>query len=346
MLSKKIVVMLFVCVIVAVLFMVYWKNSSTVDSVDLAKIIDVDLSPTNKIFSQKVFRDEVKDNGEYKIYKVLIPSFYSVGDNFEEFQLLMQCYLFLYKDSKTRPGILVVPGNGPGIESTAGFVDDYENKSALYLANAGYNVLTCDNLGFEKHSVPISPDKGILRESDSVKVGRYKFNLPPKILPALFNKTTLIGTIVQDQLQALQFLKSLPSVAKIGVAGTSLGGMVAIYLAVFDKDVSGVISMGFFNKFASLPAEYHWGWYDFDADWPKGKMLTITSLVAPRNALYVAGEKDLSQPITESLKLFASLKLEYSAVGAEENVSFVSHDGGHIWKNDVALQFFDKILKN
>lgn len=346
---KRIVFFLIICFIVVVFFL-NSKRDGIITSDELARIIDVDVSSREGGSSSRLFREVVRDDGEYVLYKLEIPSFYRLAINRENAQFLIPCYLFLYKDTKKRPGVLIVPGNGPGIESTAGLVNDYENGNALFLAKAGFNVLTCDNVGFNKYSIPVFMERVLVRDAllgdnHKVKLGSAKIDVDPKRLPGLLNKKTLIGVLVQDQFEALQVLKRIPTVDKVGVGGASMGAMIAMYLAAFDEEVSAVVGVGFFNRLASLSSNDHWGWYDFSADLPEGKMFTVASLIAPTNALYVNGKKDVSQSIKESVSLFESVKEVYASMNAEQNVSLIFHEGGHVWKNEVALEFFNKVLK-
>lgn len=347
MLSKKVVAVLVFCAVAMSLwFVTREKEWSEITREELAEMIDVDISVINNTRSQ-IFRTLVKDEGAYEVYRVEVPSFYTLMNNKEKNQLLIPCYLFLHKDTKKRPGILIIPGNGQGIESTAGFVDDYENRSAAYLAKEGYIVLTCDNIGFGKYVIPLFLEYLIMSNPETAPrvVHGFNVNLPAEKLRHVFDKKSIIGTIVQDQLQALQVLKRIPTVNRIGVGGGSMGGMIAVYLAALDTDVRGVVSMGFFNRYKTLPSASHWGWYQFPDEIPEGKMLTITSLVAPRSALYVLGEKDESQSIKEGKVLFGLLNNKYTSMNAEGDISFVTHEGRHIWKNELAILFFDSILK-
>ncbi len=126
--------------------------------------------------------------------------------------------------------MLVVPGHGDGARSTAGVVpDDYQHAAALALARHGFVTLTPELRGFGM----LAP-KGVPTHR-AVAAG------------ALESGTSYKAVVVKDLARALTVLQRWPGVdaSRVGVAGASLGGELAVLLGVLDERVKVVASQSY-----------------------------------------------------------------------------------------------------
>ena len=124
-------------------------------------------------------------------------------------------------------GVLVIPGHGSGIRATAGIGPvDYQYAVALELARGGYVTLTPELRGF-----------GLLAPN-GVRAHRAVAHA------ALVSGSFYKASVVRDLSLALTVLQTWEGVdpSRLAVAGTSLGGELAVFLAVLDPRPRVIIS--------------------------------------------------------------------------------------------------------
>ena len=131
-------------------------------------------------------------------------------------------------DVTDQPAILVLPGHTPardsGLRQLVFDKDSYQHAAATALAVAGFTTLTFELRGF-----------GLL--GGLAAVGHHQI-----AYDALQNGSFYKALVLDDAAQALVLLKTLPSVdpQKIGVAGASLGGELAVTLGALDSSISAI----------------------------------------------------------------------------------------------------------
>ncbi|NUN94997.1 MAG: acetylxylan esterase [Candidatus Omnitrophica bacterium] len=158
---------------------------------------------------------------------------------------------------------------------------------------------------------------------------------------------TLMGERLWDLIRCVDLVSSLRSVdrQRLGCAGLSLGGEMAMWLGAMDTRVSAVLSSGFLTTMDQMEKGHCMCW-KFEglrelADWAD-----VYSLIAPRALLCQNGLKepptDFTVPLAE--KALAEVRLIYTDLGAEDKVGLVAHPEGHVVNLPTLLDFFDKTL--
>jgi len=269
--------------------------------------LDTMVVKENVIVNKKIIRQKI---------------YFSSTDN-----VVIPCYLFTpTKINKKTPAILIAAGHGNGIVETANMKpENYQHGNAQFLAEKGYVTLTCENRGF----------------GELIGLGGHHAYLHNK-----YGKRSYLGMILEDHRRAIDYLQSLPYVDenKIGAAGVSLGGEIVLSLSAIDKRIKSSIVMGYLTsnenlKIVRCPCGYIPDWED------KFSMGKVGSLIRPRSVLFVNGNIDESTPSHLATEEFDIIREKYAKINKEENAIFIEYDGGHVFVNSVALEFFDSTLK-
>ncbi len=158
---------------------------------------------------------------------------------------------------------------------------------------------------------------------------------------------TLMGERLWDVMRCVDTLESLPRVdrSRIGCAGLSLGGEMAMWLGAMDKRIAADVSSGFLTYMDQMEENHCMCWKFVGlrelVDFPD-----IYSLIAPRplqcqNGLK-EGPKMFYVPLAK--KAMKEIKVIYNDFGKPENVSLQVHEGGHEIDLPSLLAFFEKHL--
>src|SRR5690606_22249247 len=113
------------------------------------------------------------------------------------------------------PAVLIYVGHGTILQA-AGLQNSYHNGNALALAQAGFVTLSIEGRGF-----------GELGQVDYAKLDAA----------ARLIGQSWVGLLVEDGLRALDYVQTRPEVDpdRLGVAGASVGGALAMYTAALDE---------------------------------------------------------------------------------------------------------------
>ncbi len=161
------------------------------------------------------------------------------------------------------------------------------------------------------------------------------------------NGRTLMGERIWDVMRCVDFLVSLPDVDKsrIGCAGLSLGGEMAMWLGAMDTRINATLSSGFLTAMNQMEKNHCICW-KFPglrelADWAD-----VYSLIAPRALLCQNGLKEPANDFTVPLaqKAMEEIKPIYTDYGKSGNVALVAHEGAHEIDLESLLRFFRKKL--
>jgi hypothetical protein len=170
----------------------------------------------------------------------------------------------------------------------------------------------------------------------AVDVGQHNVNEEGRIL---------MGERLWDVMRCVDLLVSLPEVDqnRIGCAGLSLGGEMAMWLGAMDERVLAVVSAGFLTRMDQME-KGHCPCWKFDGlrqlvDWAD-----VYSLIAPRALLCQNGLKeppaDFIVPLAQ--EALEDVKLIYKDMGAEDKVCLAVHTGAHVIDLPSLLSFFEK----
>jgi hypothetical protein len=158
---------------------------------------------------------------------------------------------------------------------------------------------------------------------------------------------TLMGERLWDLMRCVDYLESLPEVDsdRIGCAGLSLGGEMAMWLGAMDTRIAATASAGFLT-FMDQMEQNHCMCWKFDGLHQLVDFPDIYSLIAPRPLQCQNGRKEPPTQFTPALAQEAMKQVLpiYRDFGAVENAVLEVHDGGHEIALEQLLAFFSDHL--
>jgi dienelactone hydrolase len=158
---------------------------------------------------------------------------------------------------------------------------------------------------------------------------------------------TLMGERLWDCMRCVDYLYSCFSVdsTRIGCAGLSLGGEMAMWLGAMDQRIVATVSCGFLTKMDQMEQGHCMCW-KFPGLRELVDYADIYSLTAPRPLMCQNGLKEPPTDFTVELAKAALKEIEviYYNYGCPENVSLVAHPGAHEVDVPSLLLFFKKHL--
>lgn len=158
---------------------------------------------------------------------------------------------------------------------------------------------------------------------------------------------TLMGERLWDLMRCVDFLESIPEVdpARIGCAGLSLGGEMAMWLGAMDARVNATVSCGFLTVMDQMEHNHCMCW-KFGGLRELADFADVYSLVAPRPLQCQNGRKEPETqffvPIAE--KAMRDVARIYSDFGVPEKAVLHIHDGGHEIDRDALVSFLEEHL--
>jgi len=174
----------------------------------------------------------------------------------------------------------------------------------------------------------------------STDVGQHEVYEPPRLLMA---------ERLWDVMRCVDFLHSRPEVEKnrIGCAGLSLGGEMAMWLGAMDPRISATLSSGFLTTMDHIEPPGNCPCWKFPGLRNLVDFADIYALIAPRSLACQNGLKEPPQSFNVPLarQALGEIKPVYAALGHPENVSLIVHDEGHVIDLPTLLAFFDQQLK-
>lgn len=253
-----------------------------------------------------------------------------------------------------RATIVCLPGHGRGANSTIGIAVDgsqrslppldslpfgassgaaeYDADYALQCVRRGYVVFALETLGFGLRRDAQTQREGDAQDSTCVR----------EAMAALMLGETLSGWRVWDTQRALDLLETRPEVdaGRLGVLGTSGGGLVALLAAALDTRIAACVVSCYFNSFADsvlaidhCPDNYVPGLLKLC------EMPDLAALVAPRLLFCEGGTLDPIFPIAAFERAVAQAREIYDAFGCASCFDAETFEGGHLFHGKAAFEF-------
>jgi hypothetical protein len=143
---------------------------------------------------------------------------------------------------------------------------------------------------------------------------------------------TLMGERLWDLMRCVDLLASLPEVdaKRIGCAGLSLGGEMAMWLGALDERVFGTVSSGFLTRMDQMEKNHCMCW-KFDGLRELVDFADIYGLIAPRPLQCQNGLDEASTQFTVELARDAIVEIKrvYNDFGVPGYAGLAVHPGGH-----------------
>jgi predicted dienelactone hydrolase len=157
----------------------------------------------------------------------------------------------------------------------------------------------------------------------------------------------LMGERLLDLIRCVDYLEALPEVdaKRIGCAGLSLGGEMAMWLGAMDVRVQATVSSGFLTRMDQMEKNHCLCW-KFPGLREVADFADIYALTAPRALQCQNGlQEPASQfPVPLAREALAEIQPAYDDLKRPDNLAFVAHGGGHEIELPSLLAFFDQHL--
>jgi dienelactone hydrolase len=243
----------------------------------------------------------------------------------------------LVPDRRSTPGpaVLALHGHGPGKDRVCGLdpeanpTDDY----AVQLVRCGFVVLAPDLRCFGER-LDWNPEDHYACDTNLVH--------------AVMAGCSPLTQNLWDMARALDVLQShaLVDPARIGVAGFSYGGTVALFLSAWDERVAAAVVSGYFSSWAE---SHKMPWNMCGSQVLPGMLgrlehLDLAALVAPRPLLIESGTADDLFPAEVATEECRKLAQVYAGFSATDRLVHDVFEGGHQWHGTEARGFLEHWL--
>ena len=147
---------------------------------------------------------------------------------------------------------------------------------------------------------------------------------------------SLMGERTWDALRCLDYVASRPEVdpERLAVAGLSLGGETAMYVAALDERVRLTCSSGWLTTVANMK-QGHCPCWNFTGLEEHFDFADIFACVAPRGLVLEIGERERAPggfPVDIARGAFVEIRSAYGVWGEAGAVEWVVHPGGHVFE--------------
>ena len=244
----------------------------------------------------------------------------------------------LVPDGRTEPGpaVLAIHGHGPGKSHVCGLAETAQPNAdyARQLARGGYVVL--------------APDLRCFGERVDAAQRTTTSATPTSSTPSWLALCRSLKTC--GIWRGLDLLEDHPLVdpGRLGVAGLSFGGTMALFLAACDQRVAAAVVSGYLSSWAASHAIAFnmCGSQVLPGVIGRLEHLDIAALIAPRPLLVETGTEDPIFPAGVARQTVAQLRVVYGSLGVEDRLYHDVFSGGHQWHGQVAYPFLDRFLRD
>ncbi|HEX5615865.1 MAG TPA: acetylxylan esterase [Acidimicrobiia bacterium] len=265
----------------------------------------------------------------------------------------------LVPDDRRAPGpaVLAIHGHGLDKDLVCGIdrgdpaarfaIDDNNGDYARQLARRGFVVLAPDLRTFGERADHLLPVPPIADEVDDIVQHHFVCDYE-LVCAAMFGEQPVTHQ-VWDLRRALDVLSEHPLVDphRLGVAGWSFGGMLALVLAAIDERVRASVVSCFFSSWRRA---HELPWNMCGNQVVAGVLgalehTDIAALVAPRVLCIESATDDDLFPVDAARAGVAQLRDAYSTLDASADA--IVHDvfaGSHGWHGTVAIDVLERAL--
>jgi hypothetical protein len=159
----------------------------------------------------------------------------------------------------------------------------------------------------------------------------------------------LMGERLWDVLRCADYAAGLPEVddKRLGCAGLSLGGEMAMWLGAMDPRMRATVSSGFLTTVANI-RRGHCPCWDFPGLTANFDFSDVYSLTAPRPLLCQIGRKERAPggfPVEIAEGAMGEVRKAYKVFGAEDGAQLDVHPEGHEFVVAPAVKFLERHLR-
>lgn len=157
----------------------------------------------------------------------------------------------------------------------------------------------------------------------------------------------LMGERLWDVMRCVDYVSKLPEVdtKKIGCAGLSLGGEMAMWLGAMDTRIQATLVSGFLTSMDQLERNHCMCW-KFPGLRELVDFADIYALTAPRPLHFQNGRQEPAQDFAVPLaeRVLQEIKPAYRDLGKSDAVTFRAHPEGHVVDVPDLMKFFEMNL--
>jgi hypothetical protein len=135
---------------------------------------------------------------------------------------------------------------------------------------------------------------------------------------------------------------------RMGCAGLSLGGEMAMWLGAMDPRMKAVVSSGFLTTMEGIDNDSCCLCWKFPGLMENFQFCDIYSMIAPRALMCQNGELERAPggfPIDVAKPEMAKIKAAYAVFEAGDKAVLDIHPAGHVYVVPSARAFIDKAIK-
>ncbi|MEX0642080.1 MAG: alpha/beta hydrolase family protein [Pirellulales bacterium] len=160
---------------------------------------------------------------------------------------------------------------------------------------------------------------------------------------------SLMGERLWDVLRCADYVSSLKEVdaQRMGCAGLSLGGEMAMWLGAMDPRMKVTVSSGFLTTVKNLQNGHCMCW-DFPGFTENFDFCDIYSLIAPRALLCQIGAKETAPggfPPALAYDAMANIQRAYAVGSFGHRARLDVHPAGHVFETIGGCKFIDDVLR-
>ncbi|HJZ92266.1 MAG TPA: alpha/beta fold hydrolase [Gemmataceae bacterium] len=160
---------------------------------------------------------------------------------------------------------------------------------------------------------------------------------------------TLMGERLWDLVRCVNYLVTRKEVdaERLGCAGLSLGGEMAMWLGAMDPRIKATVSSGFLTTVANMRMG-HCPCWEFKGFSENFDFADVYGLIAPRALLCQIGREERAPggfPVDVAESAMVDVRKVYAAFGKKDKPVLDLHPGGHVYVNKTTIQFLDSELK-